>query len=121
MRGDLEWRRWRCAAPQLRAIAVRPQTYAFALDAVAADPGVAAPAAAPRPGQAVGPLVILSRLMGFVSISTDLYLPAMPAIGRSLHAPPGRIALTLSGYLIGFSVGPLCAWSRRSSALAGPG
>jgi DHA1 family bicyclomycin/chloramphenicol resistance-like MFS transporter len=52
-------------------------------------------------------LAILSTLMGFASISTDLYLPAMPAMGRSLHADAGAIELTVSGYLIGFSLGQL--------------
>jgi DHA1 family bicyclomycin/chloramphenicol resistance-like MFS transporter len=52
-------------------------------------------------------LGILSVLMGFASISTDLYLPAMPAMGRDLHASPGAVAFTVSGYLIGFSIGQL--------------
>ena len=54
-------------------------------------------------------LGILSLLMGFASISTDLYLPAMPAMGRDLGASPGAVAYTISGYLIGFSFGQL-AW-----------
>lgn len=52
-------------------------------------------------------LAILSTLMAFASISTDLYLPALPAMGRALHAGAGTIELTISGYLIGFSVGQL--------------
>lgn len=52
-------------------------------------------------------LGILSLLMGFASISTDLYLPAMPAMGRSLGASPGSVEWTISGYLIGFSLGQL--------------
>lgn len=52
-------------------------------------------------------LAVLSLLMGFASISTDLYLPAMPAMGRSLHASAGMIEWTISGYLIGFSLGQL--------------
>ena len=52
-------------------------------------------------------LAILSLLMGFASISTDLYLPAMPEMGRALHADAGAIELTISGYLIGFSLGQL--------------
>ncbi|WP_436206858.1 hypothetical protein [Caballeronia sp. LjRoot31] len=36
----------------------------------------------------------------------DLYLPALPAFGSALHADPGTIELTISGYLIGFSLGP---------------
>ena len=45
--------------------------------------------------------------MGFASISTDLYLPAMPAMGRALSADAGTVEMTVSGYLIGFSVGQL--------------
>ncbi|KVQ63055.1 multidrug effflux MFS transporter [Burkholderia territorii] len=52
-------------------------------------------------------LLILSALMAFTSISTDLYLPAMPAMGLALHANAGTIALTISGYLVGFSLGQL--------------
>ncbi len=52
-------------------------------------------------------LAILSALMGFASISTDLYLPAMPAMGRSLGADTGTIELTVSGYLVGFALGQL--------------
>ncbi|QJP15700.1 multidrug effflux MFS transporter [Starkeya sp. ORNL1] len=52
-------------------------------------------------------LAILSALMGFASISTDLYLPAMPAMGEALGADTGTVELTVSGYLIGFSLGQL--------------
>jgi hypothetical protein len=45
-------------------------------------------------------LAILSALMGFASISTDLYLPAMPAMGQALGADAGMVELTVSGYLI---------------------
>lgn len=52
-------------------------------------------------------LAILSALMSFASISTDLYLPALPAMGESLSADAGSVELTISGYLIGFSIGQL--------------
>lgn len=52
-------------------------------------------------------LAILSALMGFASISTDLYLPAMPAMGRALGAGAGAVEWTVSGYLIGFCLGQL--------------
>jgi MFS transporter, DHA1 family, multidrug resistance protein len=48
---------------------------------------------------------ILSALMGFGAISTDLYLPAMPAMGGTLNASQGSMEWTISGYLIGFSLG----------------
>lgn len=52
-------------------------------------------------------LAVLSLLMGFASISTDLYLPAMPVMSRALHASDGMLEWTISGYLIGFSSGQL--------------
>lgn len=70
-------------------------------------------------------LAVLSVLMGFASISTDLYLPAMPAMGRSLGADSGTMELTISGYLIGFSLGQLLwgpisdRYGRRPSVAVG--
>ena len=52
-------------------------------------------------------LAILSALMAFASISTDLYLPALPAMELALHAGAGKLEWTLSGYLVGFSLGQL--------------
>lgn len=52
-------------------------------------------------------LAILSALMGFASISTELSLPAMPAMGQALRADAGTVEWTISGYLIGFSLGQL--------------
>ena len=52
-------------------------------------------------------LAILSALMAFASISTDMYLPAMPALATAFHTDPGRVQLTLSSYLVGFSLGQL--------------
>lgn len=52
-------------------------------------------------------LLILSALLAFASISTDLYLPGMPVMAADLHADGGTMELTISGYLAGFSVGQL--------------
>lgn len=52
-------------------------------------------------------LAILSALMAFASISTDLYLPAMPGMAQALGAAHGAMEWTISGYLIGFSLGQL--------------
>ena len=52
-------------------------------------------------------LAILSVLMAFASISTDLYLPALPTMAVALRADAGTVELTISGYLIGFSLGQL--------------
>lgn len=63
--------------------------------------------AQPSDRQSLWILAILSALMAFASISTDLYLPAMPAMAKSPHANAGQLELTISGYLIGFSLGQL--------------
>ncbi|MCJ2131002.1 multidrug effflux MFS transporter [Methylobacterium sp. E-045] len=52
-------------------------------------------------------LAVLSALMGFASISTDLYLPALPTMATSLGSDTGTMELTVAGYLIGFSLGQL--------------
>jgi DHA1 family bicyclomycin/chloramphenicol resistance-like MFS transporter len=49
----------------------------------------------------------LSALMSFASISTDMYLPALPSISRALHTDSAGIELTFSAFLIGFSLGQL--------------
>ncbi|MFC5757653.1 multidrug effflux MFS transporter [Rhizobium sp. GCM10022189] len=77
----------------------------IALTPPAPSPPTATPPAATPPRLRV--LAVLSALMGFASISTDLYLPAMPAMGRDLGADTGSIELTVSGFLIGFSLGQL--------------
>lgn len=65
------------------------------------------PAIVEPPRQAWRVLAVLSALMGFGSISTDLYLPAMPQMAGDLAADTGSIELTVSGFLIGFSLGQL--------------
>ena len=52
-------------------------------------------------------LAILSALMAFGPISTDLYLPALPTMTEALHTNSGVMEWTISGYLIGFSLGQL--------------
>ena len=52
-------------------------------------------------------LAVLSVLLGFASISTDLYLPALPAMAADLGASDGALQWTISGYLAGFAIGQL--------------
>ena len=52
-------------------------------------------------------LGVLSGLMAFSAISTDIYLPAMPTIARELHGGAGSVELTISSYLFGFASGQL--------------
>lgn len=49
-------------------------------------------------------LIILSVLMAFTSLSTDIYLPAMPQMTRDLG---GQAELTVTGFLIGFALAQL--------------
>jgi len=72
-----------------------------------------APKQTAKPAASWRVLGILSTLLAFASIATDLYLPALPAMTRSLQSSPGRMELTISGYLIGFSLGQL-AWGPIS-------
>ncbi|MBW3731345.1 hypothetical protein [Aeromonas dhakensis] len=60
--------------------------------------------------------------------STDMYLPALPQLGHYLHTDMTLVELTISTFLIGFSLGQLFWWGperlfrygRRLSSLAGP-
>jgi DHA1 family bicyclomycin/chloramphenicol resistance-like MFS transporter len=69
--------------------------------------GAPAPVSPDAPQYKWRVLGTLSALMGFASISTDLYLPAMPTMVRDLHTDAGSLEMTVSGYLIGFSLGQL--------------
>ena len=51
--------------------------------------------------------LVISALLAFGSISTDLYLPALPDIAATLHADAGAVELTVTGFLAGFSLGQL--------------
>jgi DHA1 family bicyclomycin/chloramphenicol resistance-like MFS transporter len=65
-------------------------------------------------------LAILSALMGFASISTDLYLPALPTMAGALHSNTGTMEWTISGYLVGFSLGPIGdRYGRRVPVMLG--
>jgi len=87
--------------------AVEPAVETAAVTAVAAEGKHESHHSIEVPAHSPWILLILSVLMAFASISTDLYLPALPVMGGVLHAAPGTMALTISGYLIGFSVGQL--------------
>ena len=58
-------------------------------------------------------IVILSALMAFTSLSTDIYLPAMPLMAQELQ---GNAELTISGFLIGFCLAQL-VWGPISDRL----
>jgi DHA1 family bicyclomycin/chloramphenicol resistance-like MFS transporter len=79
----------------------------------------------PEPKHGWRVLAILSTLMGFASISTDLFLPAIPTMATALRADVGTVELTISSYLIGFSLGQLVwgpisdRYGRRGPVAAG--
>ncbi|MER8390006.1 multidrug effflux MFS transporter [Mesorhizobium sp. M0166] len=52
-------------------------------------------------------LFILAVLLGFASISTDLFLPALPTMQVALGTSEGTLQFAISGYLLGFGFGQL--------------
>src|SRR5690606_30662834 len=70
-------------------------------------------------------VAVLSILIAFSPLALDMYLPALPAIGKEMHATQADIQLSLSAYFIGFCVsqfvwGPLGDWlGRRGPITAG--
>ena len=75
-----------------------------------------------HPGLAI---LVLALLLSIQPVTTDLYLPALPALTRSLGAPLSAAQLTLSGLLLAFGCsqmvwGPLSdRFGRRPVLLAG--
>ncbi|MBV7461137.1 MULTISPECIES: multidrug effflux MFS transporter [unclassified Acidovorax] len=84
----------------------------------------AAPPASINPGMAI---LVLAMLLSIQPVTTDLYLPALPALTRSLGAQMAAAQLTLSGLLLAFGCsqmvwGPLSdRFGRRPILLAGLG
>jgi DHA1 family bicyclomycin/chloramphenicol resistance-like MFS transporter len=48
---------------------------------------------------------LLGLLTAFGPLSTDMYLPSLPDIGRALNASTAKVQLTLSAFLVGFAIG----------------
>lgn len=71
--------------------------------------------------------VLLTFLVAFGPISTDLYLPALPTLSRVFGAEVATVQLTLSVFLVGFALaqlvcGPLSdRFGRRPVLLGGLG
>ncbi|HEV7628677.1 MAG TPA: MFS transporter, partial [Streptomyces sp.] len=70
-------------------------------------------------------VLLLGSLVALGPLTTDMYLPALPAITSELHTSPAAVQLTLTGALAGLAlgqllVGPLSdAIGRRTPLLAG--
>ncbi|MDO8388590.1 MAG: MFS transporter, partial [Polaromonas sp.] len=52
-------------------------------------------------------VLVLSLLLGIQPITTDLYLPALPALTEGFGAPMAQAQLTLSALLLAFGVSQL--------------
>jgi len=55
----------------------------------------------------LGLTALLGLLTAFGPVTTDMYIPSLPDIGRLLGASPSDVQLTLSAYLMGIAVGQL--------------
>ncbi len=53
----------------------------------------------------LGMTVMLALLAALGPLSTDMYLPSLPAIARELSATTAETQATLSAFLLGFAVG----------------
>ncbi|MBE0699520.1 MAG: MFS transporter, partial [Anaerolineaceae bacterium] len=69
-----------------------------------------APNQSPTPTQphqkflgAKGLIILIALLSAFVPLSTDLYLPALPGMGKQFQVPPDQINLTLTAFFICYS------------------
>lgn len=65
---------------------------------------------------------LLAALTALAPLSTDLYLPTLPDIGRAFGVSPALVQLTMASYLIGFALGqigygPISDWYGRRSGL----
>lgn len=91
--------------------------------AVAVPPGVRDTAALRRTGLLV--TLILGGLAATPPLAMDMYLPALPEVTNSLHAPAATVQLTLTACLAGMAFGQLVVgpmsdkWGRRRPLLVG--
>jgi DHA1 family bicyclomycin/chloramphenicol resistance-like MFS transporter len=65
---------------------------------------------------------LLAALTALAPLSTDLYLPTLPDIGRAFGVSPALVQLTMAAYLVGFALGqigygPISDWYGRRSGL----
>ncbi|MER6204863.1 multidrug effflux MFS transporter [Streptomyces sp. NPDC001642] len=95
----------------------------------ASVPQSVVPSAVPSPGatRRAGLLVVLvlGGLTATPPLAMDMYLPSLPEVTRSLHAPAATVQLTLTACLAGMALGQLAVgpmsdkWGRRRPLLTG--
>jgi DHA1 family bicyclomycin/chloramphenicol resistance-like MFS transporter len=78
-----------------------------------------------RDAAPLGLTLLLGLLIGLTALGMDMFLPALPAIARSMAAEPGAAQLAVTTYLLGLAAGQL-GWGpasdrygRRPALLAG--
>ncbi|MEW2621997.1 multidrug effflux MFS transporter [Streptomyces sp. NPDC048106] len=87
----------------------------------------AVPPAPPSASRRTGLLVtlVLGGLTATPPLAMDMYLPSLPEVTRSLHAPAATVQLTLTACLLGMALGQLVVgpmsdrWGRRRPLLIG--
>ncbi|MER5894280.1 multidrug effflux MFS transporter [Streptomyces sp. NPDC001876] len=102
---------------------IRPARQEHRQEHIPATPGPSATDAARRAGILV--TLVLGGLTALPPLSMDMYLPALPAVTDSLHAPAATVQLTLTACLTGMALGQLVVgpmsdrWGRRKPLLLG--
>ncbi len=82
------------------------------------------PVAAHAPPSA-GLILLLGSMTAVGAMSTDLYLPSLPTLGRALGASPGAVGATISAFMLGMGLGQLVhgplsdRYGRRRPLIAG--
>ncbi|MCA1223167.1 multidrug effflux MFS transporter [Streptomyces sp. 8L] len=98
-----------------------PTTTAGSGAGAASSPGGSLPAR--RAGLLL--TLVLGGLTALPPLSTDMYLPALPAVTGALHAPAATVQITLTACLIGMALGQIVIgpmsdkWGRRRPLLVG--
>ncbi|MET7679635.1 multidrug effflux MFS transporter [Streptomyces sp. NPDC005423] len=70
-------------------------------------------------------VLVLGGLTATPPLAMDMYLPSLPQVTRSLHAPAATVQLTLTACLVGMALGQLVVgpmsdrWGRRRPLLTG--
>ncbi|MER5632113.1 Bcr/CflA family multidrug efflux MFS transporter [Streptomyces nitrosporeus] len=111
------------AAPTAAGTKAAPTPTAPAAPTAAGAPTTPPPAAARRAGLLV--TLVLGGLTAVPPLSMDMYLPALPEVTDSLHAPASTVQLTLTACLTGMALGQLVVgpmsdrWGRRKPLILG--